>query len=339
MPLRLRMTLAQDGKDTRIDLLKLFQVAFINNVHPRGGQFARIYTGMMFKGRYERGKDAPAILVDMQIETGEGSSCTDLTGSFGMQIVPLQRYWGGRCSLVSDARTLRSYLGMVAPNINNDAVEPFLQAYREVRKPILVVGEADSDPMLAFPADVDLTVVSRPRLRHYERAVQLLPDALTNVAAYCWLQHEVKLDHDVTRLSGLDFYFEMRSTIDSKCPDVSHFFVADRRLRMRRNTCELHDGSDDTPSNTYCAGGVKEIGVQDKTPYFEEWMRQRVRDSAIFEIKDKKWFAAKVAREFNVEVQLDDEVLSRYLVNRVAAAGVLLAALATLGLDHGRISA
>ena len=76
MPLRLRMTLAQDGKDTRIDLLKLFQVAFINNVHPRGGQFARIYTGMMFKGRYERGKDAPAILVDMQIETGEGSSCT-----------------------------------------------------------------------------------------------------------------------------------------------------------------------------------------------------------------------------------------------------------------------
>jgi hypothetical protein len=37
-----------------------------------GGQFARIYTGMMFKGRYERGKDAPAILVDMQIETGEG---------------------------------------------------------------------------------------------------------------------------------------------------------------------------------------------------------------------------------------------------------------------------
>ena len=84
---------------------------------------------------------------------------------------------------------------------------------------------------------------------------------------------------------------------------------------------------------------MKEIGVQDKTPYFEEWMRQRVRDSAIFEIKDKKWFAAKVAREFNVEVQLDDEVLSRYLVNRVAAAGVLLAALATLGLDHGRISA
>ena len=338
MPLSLELKISKDGNAQTIEMMKLFQVFFINDFAARRGGTVRIYTGLVFRGSSDPTRDAPAITIEVGSESADLIECTDITADFAVQEEPLRTYWGAASGSVHDANSLRSRITTLCSQLQNVRADGLLDISRELRKPILNLGDSgdDTNLLLAFPGDVDCAGKTIGRVKHYGTIVSEFQNAISQFPCYAWMRHDLKYTRNVTRLAGLDFDLTINFDVNSVCPDVSHYIVADRRLRIRRNNCVLY--SSEHEQNHYFGGGAKEIAVQDKTPYFLEWIRQRVRDSSIFEIKDKRWFQHRITRQMKVDLELEDEIFAKYVINRITGIGIFIAALATIGLDYTRVS-
>jgi hypothetical protein len=284
MPLKLSMSISQDGTGEPVKLVKLFQVLFLNEFRQRSGGTIRVYTGIVFEGAFADDLDDPALMIRISSETDEATVCTDLTSSFASQLVPVQTFWGRDSRPVNTANSLRDEMAKIGPEAAGGRLSDFIEAASSVRKPIFLLGDNVPRPILAFPGQVDesgrvvLLSVLRP----------LVKGALRNFHCYGWISKDLICARVTDNPYTLEIHWNMRFNASSKCYDVSHFFVVERNYRVLSNTClRLSKGVD---RNTYCGGGVKEISVQDQVKYFDEWLSLKVRNSAILEVKDKEWF-------------------------------------------------
>jgi hypothetical protein len=115
MPLRLNMSISQDGNAEPIRLKKLFQVVFLNELRQRTGGIVSVYTGIVFEGAFTSGRDDPALIIGLSSDSNQTTRCADLTASFGSQQEPIQTFWGIESHPVNNANPLRDELEKVEP--------------------------------------------------------------------------------------------------------------------------------------------------------------------------------------------------------------------------------
>jgi len=331
MPLKLSMSISQDGNGEPIKLVKLFQVLFLNEFRQRTGGIVSVYTGIVFEGTFATRVDDPALIIGLSSEASEANACADLTSSFASQLNPFQTFWGKESHPVNNANSLRNEMARIKPEAAGERLTDFIDAATSARKPIFLLGDNDPGPLLAFPGQVD----HNGRITLLRDLRPLIEGIINIFHCYVWLRQDLSCLGAAGSPYSLDFYWNLTFNVSSDCYDVSHFFVTERNYRVLSNRCALI--SKNGERNTYCGGGVKEISVQDQVKYFEEWLVQKVCNSAILEVKDKGWFRTNITCQMSVEMLLENQFFRQYILNKVSALGIFFGAFAAIGFDLNRI--